>query len=130
MFTDLIFALIIALLLVALFSILFQIRGPWNNLLWFFLIVLLVTWAGGIWLSPMGPPIRQFYWLPFLVAGLIIALLLAAATIPMSREESTVELIDQEKRRAKRWVAGTALGIFFWLLVLLLLAAIFVRYLN
>lgn len=64
-----------------------------------------------------------------LIFALIIALLLAAATIPMPREESTVELVDQKERKAKRWAAGTALGIFFWLLVLLLLAAIFIRYL-
>ncbi|MCF8052069.1 MAG: hypothetical protein K9L59_12580 [Desulfobacterales bacterium] len=127
-FVDLIFALIIAVLMVALFAILFQIRGPWNSLLWFFVIVLLATWAGGVWLAPMGPPVGEFYWLPFLVVGLVIALLLAAATIPLPREESTVELVDPKERRAKRWAAGTALTIFFWVLILLLLAAIFMRY--
>jgi hypothetical protein len=68
-----------------------------------------------------------FYWLPFLAAGLIVSLLLAATAIP-SKKESTVELVDPEARRAKRWAAGTALGISFWVVMMLMLAAIFARY--
>ena len=124
---DFIFALAIALLFVVLFAMVFQRRGPWNSLLWFFVVVLLATWAGGVWLTPVGPPIRGFYWMPFLLAGLIVSLLLAAATIPTG-QASTVELVDEKSRRAKRWAAGTALGIAFWVLMMLLLAAIFFRY--
>jgi hypothetical protein len=44
-------------------------------------------------------------------------------------EESTVELVDRRKRKARRWAAATALGLFFWLLVGMLLLAIVIRYL-
>ena len=127
---DLIFALIITLLLVALFAAVFRIRGPWNSLLWFFLVVLLVTWAGGVWLSPMGPAVGGTYFLPFLLAGFVVALLLAATTTPLPKEGETVEFVDEKERRARRWAAGTALGISFWLLLLLLAAAIFFRYVR
>lgn len=124
---DFIFALVIALLFVILFAIVFRYRGPWNSMLWFFLIVLLATWAGGVWLTPVGPAVRGFYWMPFLMTGLIVSLLLAAATVP-TKEKPTIELIDEKERRAKRRAAGTALGIAFWVLSILLLVAIFLRY--
>jgi hypothetical protein len=126
-FIDFVFAVTIALLLVLLFSLAFQYRGPWNNALLFFAVVLMATWAGGVWLSPIGPAVGGFYWLPFLVAGLVVSLLLAATAIP-SKPESTVELVDPTERRARRWAAGTALGIAFWVLMMLLLAAVFARY--
>lgn len=126
---DFVFSLTFTLLFVVLFAILFQYRGPWNSMLWFFVVVLLATWAGGVWLTPVGPAVRGFYWMPFLMAGLIVSLLLAAATIP-AKEASTVELVDEKARRRQRWAVGTALGIFFWVLMLLLAGAIFLRYVT
>jgi hypothetical protein len=128
-FVDFVFSLTFTLLFVVLFAILFQYRGPWNSVLWFFVVVLLATWAGGVWLTPVGPAVGGFYWMPFLMAGLIVSLLLAAATIP-AKEESTVELVDEKARRRQRWAVGTALGIFFWVLMLLLAGAIFLRYVT
>ena len=58
---------------------------------------------------------------------LVLALLLAAVRTPTA-EESTVELVDQRKRKARKWAAATALGIFFWLLIGLLSLAIVIRY--
>jgi hypothetical protein len=55
-------------------------------------------------------------------------LLLAAVRTPPP-EESTVELVDQHERKARRWAAVTALSLFFWLLVGILLLAIAIRYL-
>jgi len=121
------FAMAIALILVLLFSLVFRYRGPWNSVLLFFVVVLMATWAGGVWLTPVGPAVGGFYWMPFLMAGLIVSLLLAATAIP-SKEETTVELVDPKAHRAKRWAAGTALGIAFWVLMMLLLAAVFARY--
>lgn len=94
-----------------LFAIALQYRGPWNSVVWFFVVVLLATWAGGVWLTPAGPMVRGFHWLPFLMTGLIVSLLLAAATLP-TKNESTVELVDEKARRAKQRASGNALGIF------------------
>jgi hypothetical protein len=127
---DLIFAILVALLLVALFAAVFQVRGPWNSILWFFLVVLLVTWAGGVWLAPMGPAVGGFYFFPFLLAGLVVVLLLAATTTPPPKEGETVEFVDAKEQRAGRRAVGAALGIFFWVLLMLLAAVIFFRYIR
>jgi hypothetical protein len=125
-FVHFLFALLIALLLTALFMAGFRLRSPWG-LLWFFVIILLASWAGGVWFTPFGPASWATGWLPFLLVGLIAALLIAAATLP-EREESTVELVDTERRRAERKAAKRALGIFFWVLVVLLAGIIAIRY--
>ncbi len=67
------------------------------------------------------------YWLPFLLTALIIGLLLVAVTIPGKRE-STVELVDQKAREEEREKAADVLGAFFWVLFVLLLVLIVVRY--
>ena len=36
-------------------------RGPWTSLLLFFIIIFLATWAGGVWLSPIDPPLWGAY---------------------------------------------------------------------
>ncbi len=72
------FAALVAVLLTAIFAAGFRIRGPWANAAAFFTILLLATWAGGIWHTPFGPPLWGVYWLPFLIVGLIFALMLAA----------------------------------------------------
>ena len=53
-FVDFVFSLTFTLLFVVLFAILFPYRGPWNSILWFFVVVLLATWADGVWLTPLG----------------------------------------------------------------------------
>ena len=67
--------------------------------------------------------------MPFLFAGLLVALVLAAA-VPGKREESTVELVDHRERKKERATAVTALSIFFWVLIGVLVAVILVRYLS
>lgn len=126
---DIVFALVIALLLVFIFAILFGIKPPGFGLATFFVVVFLASWAGGVWLKPLGSASWGSYWLPFLLVGLMAALLLAAVRTPPP-EEPTVELVDQRKRKARRWAAVTAMGIFFWLLIGMLLLAIVIRYMQ
>jgi hypothetical protein len=56
--------------------------------------------------------------------------LLLAAVRTQPPEEPTVEFVDQRKRKARRWAAVTAMGIFFWLLIGMLLLAIVIRYMQ
>lgn len=126
-FMDFVFALVVALILVILFAVIFNIRPPGFGVAAFFVIVFLASWAGGIWLTPLGPVHRGSYWLPFLLVGLMVALLLAAVRTPPPKE-SSVELVDRRKQKARRWAAVTTVSIFFWILVGLLLVAIVSRY--
>jgi hypothetical protein len=125
-FVHLVFALFIAILLSAIFAVGFRRKGPWESLVLFFLLLFLISWAGGVWLAPMGPPLWGGYWLPFLLVGVIMALLLAALAPPP--RESSVELVEEGKETAERRAVLTGLGVFFWILVAALVVAIVIRY--
>lgn len=126
-FLDLIIALIIALILSTIFVFGFRRRGPWPNFFFFFIIIFLATWAGGLWLTPIGPSIGGVFLLPFLLVGAVFALLLAAATPaekPTSIELKTRQQVEKEKK------IETAVSIFFWILIVALAVAIIFGYWN
>ena len=81
-----------------------------------------------IWLTPIGPPLWEAYWLPFLIVGLIFALVLAAAAQPPPRR-STVELVEPAVEEAEKRAVYWTVGIFFWFLIVALIIAIVWRYL-
>lgn len=116
-------ALAIGLGLSAIFITGFRKRGPGNSLLLFFAVVFLGSWVGGIWFSPLGPAWRGVYWLPFLIPGLIFALLLAAVASPFP-EDTTIQLLvagEKSPEKRKRMV----LGIYFWMLIFALIVLVF-----
>ena len=82
--TDLAIALIFTLL-IGLFFLGCRRCGPWQGLGWFFMLLFLFTWAGGVWTGPYGPVLWGYYWLPFFIVGIVFALLLAAAVVPGPR---------------------------------------------
>jgi len=128
-FSHLLIALLFAVLFTVIFAAGFRRRGPWASLVLFFMIIFLATWAGGIWLHPIGRPLWGVHWMAFLFVGLVIALLLAAA-VPSRQEESSVELVDPKKEKADRKAALGALGVFFWVLIIALIVAIIARYVS
>jgi hypothetical protein len=127
-FVELLFAFIIALFLTVIFAG-FRRSGPWASLFIFFLLVFLASWAGGLWMAPVGPRLWGAYWVPFLLVGLIFALLLAAMP-PDRHSESSVELVEPKKAKKEQERLTTALGVFFWVLVIVLILAILARYLR
>lgn len=136
---DLLFAFLVAMILSLLFI-------PWTSaereaegtsavsaLLFFFLILLFATWAGGVWVEPFGPPIMGVAWLPFLFVGLLVALLIAAATEPSRRR-----YMGNQRRVPPRGGATTneetaefaaaAFGVLFWILLVVLIVAVVSSY--
>jgi hypothetical protein len=122
------FALCTAVILSLVFVFGFGRRRVWSAVLIFFVLILLASWAGGIWLTPIGPPLWEAYWLPFLIAGLIFALVLVAAAAPPSRR-SSVELVEPAKEEVDKKAAYWVVGIFFWFLIAVLIVAIVWGYL-
>jgi len=118
-------ALLVSMGLSAVFIAGFRKRGPWGSSI-FFAIIFLGSWVGGIWFSPLGPPLWGVYWLSFLISGLIFALLLAATVSPLP-PDTTVQLLKAGEKggEAKR---AMVLGIYFWLMVAVLLILIIKRY--
>lgn len=98
---------------------------------WLFLLVLLATWAGGVWISPVGPDVGGLFLLPFIIAGLLVILFLLAFTKqsgPYGRKE-TIELLEKVQREKDiRQITTISLNLFFYFILILLLVAIIVHY--
>ncbi|MGD8523109.1 MAG: hypothetical protein PVF56_18320 [Desulfobacterales bacterium] len=106
-------------------------RGSRSGFTWFFLIILMATWAGGIWLKPFGPAFEEIRWMPFLALGLYFAIfitLFGTRKPPHGRHETLdkQEEIAQERKLEK--VTYVTLSAFFWVVLLTLLVVIFIRY--
>lgn len=120
-----ILAFIIAILFAAIFSYGFKRRGPWGNFWSFFLILFLIIWVADIWVTPEAPQWvywNNVAWFPLLMFGLIIALLLAAAT-PTHRPPKPG--IEPETAPTEPEEAAIAIiGVFFWIMLIFLIGAI------
>lgn len=84
-----------------IFSLCFHRKGPWASFWVFFPVTFLTSWAGGAWLSPIGPALFGVYWMTFLVAGLLSALLFTASLSYMTRRPR-LSLWDSRKRSWSR----------------------------
>ena len=138
-FVELIFVLVTVLLITSLFSACGVRCGPWPGVLWLFVMLFLVTWALGIWIRPIGPPLWGAYWVPYLLVAFFLAVLLAATApappqppvqppgatpLPGSRTRAEVNEEAAEEEAA----VVTTLNVFFWLVLLLAVIAIVVHY--
>ncbi len=129
--TDILVALIVALFLSLLFAILTPRDKKKTGIFWIFLILFLATWAGGIWVQPFGPTLWGLHWLTFLVVGILVALFIALSTpgrAPRGQHE-TIDMLERMEREEELETATyITLGIFFWVLLTLLVIAVFVKY--
>lgn len=122
MLNDLLLVLAVALLLTLVFA--FGLRGQRNKvmLFMFFLVLFFATWAGVLWLNPVEFPGWGQSWLPFLVIGLIFALLIAAF-IPPSRPALTPQESEQPMEPG-----GVRINFLFWILLIVLGVAVAMFY--
>ncbi len=119
------FVLVITLFLTAIFAVGFRGQRPGMALLSFFIILFLATWAGGIWITPIGSPLWGISWLSFLLVCLLLVLLLTAlipASVPYTRRAAAAQ------QREETETVTTIFGIFFWILVIGLIVAIILYY--
>ncbi len=126
-FIDLLLALVIALVIGAVFVLGFRRERPGPGLLIFLLVLFLLTWAGGVWITPFGPTLWGSFWLPFLLVAIIVALVLSAFP-PPGGERSTVKLVSEQEQAATETEAA-ALNVFFWVLIAILGSVILLGYL-
>jgi len=130
-FTDVITALVVATVIMVPLYLTGRI-GPWSGRIWFGLVLFLFTWVGGVWGRPYGPVLWGVSWLPFVFWGLIFALLMAAA-VPRRPPRSRRKLPEPPRAEVENGTADPldmTLGIFFWILVVGLVAALIVHYLQ
>lgn len=97
--------------------------GPLRGLLFFFVLVFLAAWAGGVWLVPVGPALLGVPLLGFLLAGVVVALILAAAS---PAQPSPMPEVQRDSAAAE--AIALTLGVFFYLVVATLIVLIAVHY--
>lgn len=132
-------ALLMALIVGAIFFYGLGRRGPWGTFWTFLLVLFFAAWAGSLWLQPIGPVFWGYAWLPLLFWVFIVALLISVAAgedRSTSRYDQTSKT-DATKTNATRTEvteaeAGTAvaLGLFFWILLGFLIVAILIGLLT
>lgn len=136
---EIIGILILALVIGAIFYYGFNRRGPWGAFWVFLLILFLAGMAGRYWVTPAGPVIWGYAWLPLIFWIFMIALLIGIATpvqdervdaprdrdrIISSTDEERAELDAASEPEAGAAGAAAAFGIFFWFILLMLIIAI------
>jgi hypothetical protein len=124
-------SLTVALLVCVVFALITRSDVRRTGFGWFLLIVLLATWAGGVWLRPFGPIWGDIRWLQFLIAGLLVILLFALFApfkAPGGRQETIEQLQEIARQKEVQKVAYVTLGIVFWVVLVILIAAIAIRY--
>ena len=126
MLVDLLFALVIALFFTLVFAVMGRKARKRQYLIMFFLIVFFAAWAGGIWITPIGPTILGVYWVSFFTAGLIFALVLEAVAAFSSR---STEAREEDIRKEEETIE-TAAGTTFWILLLALIITIIIGYVH
>jgi Ca2+/Na+ antiporter len=128
---EFLISLSVALLVCVLFALATRNSVRRTGFGWFFLFVLLATWAGGIWLRPFGPAWGEIRWLQFLIAGLLVVLLIALFApfkAPWGRHETLDQLQAIARQKELQEVTYVTLGIVFWVVLVILIAAIAIRY--
>jgi len=97
-FGGLFLALIFGLLLTAVIAAGVGGRRTLGQLLPFFLLVFFAAWAAGIWLGA-GPVWWDFYWVPAIIIGVVVALIFIAT----ARPRATIPLCPQ-RALPRRWL--------------------------
>lgn len=125
---DVLFALLVALAVSAVFWAVAGWPGVGSEAIGLFLLALLVVWAAGVWITPFGPTIGDDYWLPFIIPGMLFLLLLAALVPPRqprNRQEAVEEVTAEDTVAV---AAALTLGAIFWVLIVFLIIAIIAAY--
>lgn len=134
-YLDFLLAIVIALVFSVLFVLVMGRRaGPGRSgplpFVWLFLVLLMTAWAGGVWIGPMGPLLFGVAWLPFLLAGLLVALVIAAATELGRRSGADPEDdADADASRIDVRTTARAFGLVSWILIVALVSFVAAAYL-
>lgn len=118
-------ALIIALVMTAIFVWGFKARSVWSNGLAFFFIVFLASWAAGVWVRPLNYAVPvNVPWQPQLIVGFIASLLLSWSEPAWSRRSMAEAAAVQTERRSPPVARITPA---YWIALVALIIAIIVR---
>jgi hypothetical protein len=121
-------ALASSLVLGSVFALLFRGRSPGGNLYFFILIVLLASWAGGLWMPALGPSWGGVPWGTFFLSGLVFAFLLSPLMRADLSSPGRTSSGDKPKTSEFGQEPRSFLGIFVGFLAISLTASILAWY--
>ena len=127
MYSGLVAALLISLVLTFVSVFLFRRKGPWGSVWTLFLVIFLVLWAVSIYISPVGPIYIGVAWAPLLFAGVLLTILLIASMPSVNdwRDDSGKPASETQREYLQRPISR-----FFWTLIILLAVAIMIGMMN
>lgn len=118
---EIIGAIVVALIIGAIFYYGFKSSGPWGTFWAFFLVLFFIIWIAALATDPYGPVYWGIAWFDLFIIGLLFALLLAAAT-PTRADRSKYREYYTTTPEAEEEAAGktaVAIGIWFWAMIIL-----------
>ena len=125
---DLVVVLAITLSIAGLFGMGRRKPGAGLDVLVFFLLLFFATWAVGGWFQPLGPPLWGAYWIPYLIAAVLIGMLLCAVMEAAGSPRIPQTPADRREEAKAEEAAARAFGAFFWVFLVVALTAITVKY--
>jgi hypothetical protein len=130
MTTQFLFSLIVALCISLILRLFMGRDSPRVGFFFFFLMLFLITLAGGLWIRPFGPMFQGVFWLPIMVIGIIAGLFLfqsAPRRSPRNRKELIQRMKVEQDRRQLEQLTYVSLDIFFWVIIIILIISIVYR---
>ena len=125
---SIVLSLFFALLFSAILVYGFRRRttGPFDGMLFLFLIIFMFTWGLGSWMTPIGPVFGGVAWLSYLVISIVVMLLIGAMLPPA--EGPRRRRVSAEEGGTK--VVGITFGVFFWFMLIALFIIALLRLMN
>mgnify|MGYP005851837473 CR=1 FL=1 len=136
---DIFFSLLIAIILSAIFTWILRRGSPRSGFFIFFLTLFVTTWAGGVWIRQAGWNLPAPEWLPFVVTGIVFAIilmLLAPKTPKIDKDtrldrKQTIDMLDElEVEHEMEELAYISMNVFFWCILALFVAALIYHYVG
>ena len=129
-FVQLLAVVLAALFFTSVSLFAFRHRGPWGSYWSSFVIMMLGLWAAQVWLEPMGLIYGGVAWLPILLAGIYLSVMLIpigpAHQDPAGQREEVSREAHAKQRKEDR--AFRVLNASFWLLLLVFALMVIVGY--
>ena len=128
-FVQVLVIVLIALGFTGISFLVFRRRGPWGSLWSFFAMVLLGIWVASLWIAPTGPIYWGVAWLPILLVGLVLSLLLISIRSGSKDQRRDQEMFREQRHKQRREDrAFRVLNVSFWLLLLALATIVVLGY--
>ena len=126
-FLGILLTVLAAVIISAIFYYVFKSTGPWESFWTFLLVLVLAGVTAGLWITPVGPLIWGIAWVPTLLAIIIFALLLGAAS-PRKKKPAATNTNRPEPTPRDRKAA--TLGALFWILLIFMLGVIIWKFMG